>query len=115
MQELSPNFINRTAPEVTPDFSTSAKVFAQDEPTFREYWRIIAKRWRFIATLVTCALALTSLVIFFMTPTYTAMSSVLIEPQAPQVLDTRELETQESGEVAEDNYYSTQYKILESR
>ena len=74
MQELSPYFINRTAPEVNSNFSTSAKVFAQDEPTFREYCRVITKRWRFIVTLVICTLALTSLVIFFMTPTYTAMS-----------------------------------------
>ena len=115
MQELSPYFINRTAPEVNSNLSTSAKVFAQDEPTFREYCRVITKRWRFIATLVVCTLALTSLVIFFMTPTYTAMSSVLIEPQAPQILDMRELETQGTGDVGEENYYGTQYKILQSR
>ena len=115
MQELSPYFINRTAPEVNSNFSTSAKVFPQDEPTFREYCRVIIKRWRFIVTLVICTLALTSLVIFFMTPTYTAMSSVLIEPQAPQILDMRELETQGTGEVSEETYYGTQYKILQSR
>ncbi len=111
MQELSPYFINRTAPEVTP-----AKVFAQDGPSFREYWRVIVRRWRFIVTLVICTLALTGLVVFFMTPTYTATSTVLIEPRAPQVMDMRELEeTQESGEVAQDTYYGTEYKILQSR
>lgn len=115
MQELSPYFISRTSPEVTRDFSTSDKIFAQDDPDIREYWRVIAKRRWFIVGLVICTLALTSLVVFLMTPTYTAMSTVLIEPQAPQVLDMRDLETQESGEVAEDNYYGTQYKILESR
>ena len=51
-----------------------------------------------------------------MTPTYTATSTVLIEPRAPQVLDMRELEeTQESGDVAQDTYYGTEYKILQSR
>ena len=97
MQELSPYFINRTAPEVNSNFSTSAKVFAQDEPNFREYCRVISKRWRFIVTLVICTLALTSLVIFLMTPTYTAMSSVLIEPQAPQILDMRTWRRKEPG------------------
>jgi capsular exopolysaccharide synthesis family protein len=115
MQELSPYFINRAAPEAATNFSTSARGFDQDEPNLREYARVIAKHWRFIVTLVICTLALASLVVFLMTPTYTAMSTVLIEPQAPQVLDTRELETQESGEVAEDSYYGTQYKILQSR
>jgi uncharacterized protein involved in exopolysaccharide biosynthesis len=111
MQELSPYLIDRTVPEVI-NLSPSAMVFAQDQPNFREYWRVIAKRWRFIVTLVTCTLALTSLVVFFITPTYTAMSSILIEPQAPQVLDMTELETQELGD---ENYYGTQYKILQSR
>lgn len=113
MQELSPYFINRIPPEVTPDFSTSAKAFTQDEPHFREYWRIITKRWRLIVTLVICSLVLTSVVVFLMTPTYTATSQVLIEPQ--QVLDMRALETQEPGDDAENNYYGTQYKILQSR
>jgi polysaccharide biosynthesis transport protein len=115
MQELSPYFINRTSSEVTPNFSTSATGFAQEEPSVREYWRIITKRWRFIASLVTCALALTGAVAFLMTPTYTARSSVLIEPQAPQLLDMKQLESQQSGESAEQTYYGTQYKILESR
>jgi polysaccharide biosynthesis transport protein len=109
MLELSPHSINRSAPEITPNF------FAQDEPDFREYWRVITKRWRFIGTLVICTLAIASLVVLFMTPTYTAMSTVLIEPQAPQVMDMGELETQESGDAAEENYYGTEYKILQSR
>jgi succinoglycan biosynthesis transport protein ExoP len=114
MQELSPYFTNRYDTDVNPHFS-SVQAFAQDEPHFIEYWRAIAKRWRFIVTLVICTLALTRLVIFFMIPTYTATSSVLIEPQAPQVLDMREFETHDSGDEAEENYYGTQYKILQSR
>ncbi|HTW89489.1 MAG TPA: polysaccharide biosynthesis tyrosine autokinase [Candidatus Binataceae bacterium] len=113
MQELSPYFINRIPPEVPSDFSTSAKGYTQDEPHFREYWRIITKRWRLIVTLVICSLVITSVVVFLMTPTYTATSQVLIEPQ--QVLDMRALETQEPGDDAQNNYYGTQYKILQSR
>ena len=116
MRELSPYFLNRSTPEVNANFSTSAKAFDQDEPNFREYCRIIRKRWRLIVTLVICALALTGLVVFLIPPTYTATSTILIEPRAPQVLGITELETEASGEVAEQgDYYGTEYKILQSR
>jgi succinoglycan biosynthesis transport protein ExoP len=115
MQDLSPYFTRRTAPEATANFPDPDRIFIQDQPDFREYWRVIAKRWRFIITLVVGTLAVTGLIVFLMPPTYTAVSTVLIEPQAPQVLNMGELETQESGGDAEEDYYGTQYKILQSR
>ncbi len=115
MQELSPYFINRSNPELTPNFSTPDKAFAEAEPSFREYCRIVGKRWRLITTLLLCTLALTSLVVFMMPPTYTASSTVLIESRAPQVLGITELETEAPSELADDNYYGTEYKILQSR
>jgi polysaccharide biosynthesis transport protein len=115
MRELSPYFINRNAPEVNTYFPASADAFRQGEPSFREYWHAIAKRWWLIVSLVVCTLAVAGLIVSFMTPSYTASSTVLIEPQAPQVLNMRDLETQETGELAAENYYGTEYKILESR
>lgn len=114
MQELSPYFINRSNPKVDPNVSFSAMASGRDEPNFREYCRIVAKHRRFIITLVICTLAFTSLVVFLMRPTYTATSTVLIEPRAPEVLGNTESET-EASQLADDNYYNTEFKILQSR
>ena len=115
MPELSPYFISRNGPEISTYAPNSANSFYQSEPNFREYWHAITKRSWLIVGLVISALVLTCLVVFSMTPTYTASSTVLIEPQAPQVLNMRDVETQETGELAAENYYGTEYKILESR
>ena len=89
--------------------------FVAGGPTFTEYWGVITRRWRIIVAPVVAALMLTALVVFLTTPMYTAYSTVLIERQTPQVLDIRQLGTEEPEEADQDNFYGTQYKILESR
>lgn len=115
MQELSPYFIDRSYDEVEPSFSSSAKAIADNGPTFREYCRILTKRWRLIVTVLVGALAMTSLVVFLMPATYTASSTVLIEPQAPQILGITQVESEAASDNADDTFYGTEYKILQSR
>jgi len=115
MQELSPYFIDRSYDEVEPRFSSSAKAIADNGPTFREYCRILTKRWRLIVTVLVGALAMTSLVVFLMPATYTASSTVLIEPQAPQILGITQVESEAASDNADDTFYGTEYKILQSR
>jgi succinoglycan biosynthesis transport protein ExoP len=116
-QEVSPYFISRQNFDNS-HFSNAAMAFGESEPTFREYCRIIAKHWRLITAIFSCSLTAAGLVVFLMPSIYTATSTVLIEPRAPQVLGINELETGETdagNEVADDNYYGTEYKILQSR
>jgi uncharacterized protein involved in exopolysaccharide biosynthesis len=114
MQELNPHVVSGSYPEIEPYFSTSTKPIP-NAPTFREYCWILTKRWKLIVGVLVGALALAALVVSVMPATYTASSTVLIEPQAPQILGISELETEASSETTDDTFYGTEYKILESR
>lgn len=95
--------------------SGSAPLYAQREPTFREYSRVIGKHWRFITVIFFLAVTLTAIVVFWTTPIYTAQSTIMIERQAPQVLEIRQPGTEEAEGSNNDDFYDTQYKILQSR
>jgi capsular exopolysaccharide synthesis family protein len=114
MQELTPYVFESSYQQVEPNFFT-AKEIADNGPTFREYYAVITKRWLLIITVLICVIAVTGLIVFLMPATYTASSTLLIEPQAPQILGIRELETEASGDTADDTFYGTEYKILQSR
>src|SRR5438552_1576667 len=92
----------------------SPQVVQTEEPNLKEYWAVVRNHQRLIATLFVSALLLTSLVVLSMTPLYRAESTILIERQTPQVLDIRDLMSEQPG-TDEHNYYETQYKILTSR
>jgi polysaccharide biosynthesis transport protein len=95
--------------------SGSAPLYAQREPTFREYSRVIGKHWRFITVIFFLAVTLTAIVVFWTTPIYTAQSTILIERQTPQVLENRQPGTEEAEGLNDGDFYDTQYKILQSR
>lgn len=116
MQLPSPYFIRPTVTDINNGSSAALPpTSVHSEPTFREYWRVIATRWRVILLPIICALVLAGLVVFSTTPTYTARSTILIERQTPQVLDIRQPGAEDPDDADQDNFYGTQYKILESR
>jgi len=82
-------------------------------PTFREYAHVLRKHWRMVLLPFLAALGVTGIVLVVMTPTYTASSTILIERQTPQVLDVKQLGSEESDE--EHDFYETQYRLLASR
>jgi polysaccharide biosynthesis transport protein len=63
---------------------------------------------------VLAALLLTLIADLFATPNYTATSTVLIEPETAQVLDSREPAGDPNGTEAHD-YYKTEFEVLKSR
>ena len=85
--------------------------------TLRDYWRVIRKHLWLIAACIFGTVLATALVIFMMTPIYTAETTLLIERQAPQVLNIREVFSEPSEKSGPDEYdfYKTQYEILKSR
>ena len=111
MQEISPHIILRDRPAIEPPrfHQTGA-----DAPDLRDYWVIVRKRRRLIAGFFFGALALTALVVFNLTPLYTAKGMVLLEAQTAPLLETK---TPDSvPEVSGDHdFYKTQYDILQSR
>jgi polysaccharide biosynthesis transport protein len=92
-----------------PEFVTS-----QRGPELRDYLRIIRRHLKLIASLFGGALLVTGLVVVAMTPVYTAHSTILVEPRAPQVLDIRNLISESDGS-DEHDYFKTQQQILLSR
>jgi len=80
------------------------------EINLHEYWRIINKRRWMIAAFALVVLASAAFKTFTMTPIYTAKGTLLIEKE-PNILAFQEVFQIESYQ---DNYYQTQYKLLQS-
>jgi polysaccharide biosynthesis transport protein len=113
VQELSPYFIRREPdPETAISFSLSQS--PTEEFGLREYWVVIRKHLRLVGALCLGAVALTGLVVLNLTRVYTAKSILLIEPQTPALLDTKE-PVIATAPLPDADYYKTQYDILRSR
>jgi succinoglycan biosynthesis transport protein ExoP len=110
VREPSPYFIDRTVP-LPP--GGAIPLLSEDPRPIGEYIAIARRHFSLISSIVTGVLLLTALVVFTMTPQYTAQSTIMIERQVPQVLDMKDLmpETSEN----EHDYYYTQYELLKSR
>jgi polysaccharide biosynthesis transport protein len=76
------------------------------------YLKVLRRRWPVILAVLVVTVA--SAVIFTMrqTPIYQAAATVLIDPEPPKVVNITEV-TNDMG--ASQEYYATQYKVLESR
>ena len=88
-------------------------VAKDEEVRLQDYWRVIRKRLWLICMTFFGTVLITALGILAMTPIYTAATTLLIERQAPQVLDIREVLSESLGP-DEYDYYKTQYEILKS-
>jgi polysaccharide biosynthesis transport protein len=76
------------------------------------YLKVLRDRW--LIVLLVFAVTVASAVVFTsrQTPIYQAAATVLIEPEAPKVMNIPEV-TRETG--GAQDYYATQYKVLQSR
>jgi len=84
-----------------------------DSIDLREYWRILVKRKWLIIALLAIVVTATFMVTKLQVPEYRATASVLIEPEAAQVLAFADLE-QSSGRGSAE-YRASQYEVLRSR
>jgi capsular exopolysaccharide synthesis family protein len=117
MKELSPYLIHRAYPEASLQLGAvpPPEFIAPDRgPDLREYVRVIHRHLKLIVSLVAAALLVTALMVVTTTRIYTAKSTLLIEPQAPKVLDVREIDSEPAGS-EEHDYFKTQEEILKSR
>lgn len=86
----------------------------QTGPDLRHYWRVLRKHQGLIGLSCFSLVLLTLFVVLSMTPVYTAETTLMIEPQSPNVLDFRQAQPEYIGP-EETSYYKTQYEILKSR
>jgi polysaccharide biosynthesis transport protein len=115
MSELSPYFILRNGEPPRDEFLRSRNAPKLDDGIgLIEVWRIVRRRIRLTLYLVAAAIFITGLVVFIRTPTFTARTTLLISPEAPQVLDMTQLMTDSAGDLDYD-YYKTQFELLKGR
>ena len=115
-RQLSPYFIRSTdVGDIGSGAIDTAALASDAHPTLWDYWVIIRKHQSLVLALLVLMLTVTGLVVFTMTPVYTAESTLLIERQAPQVLDMKGLTNEAQEGADQTDYYKTQYEILRSR
>ena len=115
MRELSHYILQRSVPAAGEELAVlNGSVLEEEGLNLRHYWGVLRKHWRLITVFSLSTVLATVLVIFIITPLYTAETSLLIERKTPQVLDIREVL---SEPLTQDEYdfYKTQYEILKSR
>ena len=116
MQDSSTYPMQRKSPAPPSEFKPpEPPVLRRDEDlVFSEYWDLIRRHMKLIAGLFVIAELLTLLlVVLVMTPQYTGLSTILIESQTPQVLESNNDRSFDREELA--SFYRTQYGILKSR
>jgi len=76
------------------------------------YLKVLRYRWRLV--LLVFVLTVVSAVVFtsWQTPVYQATATVLIEPEAPRVVNIQDVHNEPASS---QDYYATQYKVIQSR
>jgi len=77
-------------------------------------WRVVRGHWRMITMLVSVMVGVAGVAVLLMAPRYTAKSTLLIEPEPPQLLDVKEL-ISAAVSTEDHDYYKTQFELLQSR
>jgi len=85
----------------------------EKEVHLRDYWKVIVKRRWIIIALFLIVLVATAVGTFTMKPVYRGTVSVQINKESPQVMDFKEMFSVNMW--GDQDYYQTQYKLLESR
>jgi capsular exopolysaccharide synthesis family protein len=107
----------RPTPE--PEGYAHAASQGEDEIDLRAYWRVIVRRRWIILSVFAAAVILTLLVTLRQTKIYAATTTLIIDINAPRVLNKEDVqEVVESGSGGywyTKEYYETQYKVITSR
>src|SRR5690349_6013584 len=110
MRELSPYVLQAGQ---TPDQGGAPgfqEPIIEEEPHLRDYWRVVYKHLRLISACIFGVVGVAVLVVFMMTPQYTAETTLLVERKAPQTLKLEGAQTEALGP-DEYDYYKTQYEL----
>lgn len=108
--ELSPYYLLRDPVE-----AEFAEIPPESEAPFRGYWRVVVKHRKLILSLLALTVATTAAVTFTLKPQYSAVATIQIERQAPDIAPVAEVKQRETDTYDKYDYYQTQYEILESR
>ncbi|MBZ5640776.1 MAG: polysaccharide biosynthesis tyrosine autokinase [Acidobacteriia bacterium] len=94
----------------------SASQDSQEEPIhLLDYWRILVQRRAVILACLGIFVAAAVLYSVFATREYEAVTTLQIERQGPEILGFKDIVSVDSAYNAYQDFYQTQYKILQSR
>jgi polysaccharide biosynthesis transport protein len=115
MRELAPSYNRPLAARPEQEAEIFAEVVSEDEEFhLRDHWRVVRKhRWRILCTFFGTVL-IVGAAIYTKAPIYKATATLLIERQAPQMLDIHTFLAPEPVGPDEYDYYQTQFEILKS-
>lgn len=119
MRDLFPYSLNDHAVPGERIYPNSGQegAFAYEPETvrMRDYWLVLRKRlWLIVAVAASVFVGTAVTVFFILHPTFTAASTLLIEPYSPHVLSVQQdLYAPETLDFAHD-YYKSQYEIMAS-
>ena len=102
---------NGTGPELHAPVDPG--IFDNRGPSLKDYWLTVRKHLGVLAAVLITSVFVTGLVVFTTTPIYTAVATILIEPNEPNVLDIKQVITESLFQ--NDDYFKTQYELLKSR
>ena len=116
MDQISPYPIFRSPPPPPPGYLLPSQnnLPLAEEINFKEYWRIAGKHRWLIGSLTASAAIIVLAWFLAHTPQYTASSTIMIQPQTPQVLDELKDLLSEQSTGGDYDYYKTQFDILKS-
>jgi succinoglycan biosynthesis transport protein ExoP len=89
-------------------------IFDNRSPALKDYWLTLRKHLGLVIAALITSVFVTFLIVFTMTPIYTAEATILIEPNDPQVLDIKQV-ISDTFDQDSDDYFKTQYELLKSR
>src|SRR5262245_50358138 len=79
----------------------------------RDYGRVLSERRTVVITCLVLVVAFTALVSFLAVPQYRATATIQIERKSPEALSFGEAQTTDYYDYQD--FYQTQYKVLQSR
>src|SRR6266700_4685102 len=98
MSELTPSSLRLSLPSGREDAEVLIKPLVdEEEMRLWDYWRMIRRHLGLITLFFFGTVLATALGLLMMTPVYTAETALLIERNAPRVLDIREVNLEPQG------------------
>lgn len=76
------------------------------------YLKVLRARWKLVLLIFALTVGSAMLFTSWQTPVYQAMATVLIDPEPPRVVNIQDVTSEPASS---QEYYATQYKVLESR
>lgn len=113
--ELSPYQISPSGPPLPHTYVRDERNLFSGEVNFKEYWGVIRKHRLMILSLVFGAVIIALAWRFTRTPQYEATSTILIQPQTPEVMTgAKNFNENQSNYSGDYDYYRTQFNLLKS-